>query len=268
MGLETAPLTPASLKPEVKGYGRVLDPSPLAALAAELITAQAASAASQAELKRLKTLAAQNNASERALQAAEAAAARDQTQLQAVRLRLLTGWGRAIAERQDLAAFVQSLSSLESALVEIDLPADSTLNDMPAGARLVTLDSNSQPIEAQFLSQAPVAPSQLQGRGFLFLVSQNQSRLLPGTAVTGFLSLPGETQTGVELPRNTVVRHNGAAWVYVQKGEDQFERVEVSLDRPLANGWFITSALKPGDKVVTVGAQQLLSEELKGGGVD
>ena len=268
MALQTAPLAPARLNPEIKGYGRVLDPSPLAVLAAELTTAEAATAASQAELRRLKTLAAQNNASERALQTAEAAAARDQAQVEGVRLRLLTSWGRAIAERHDLNAFVRSLSAQESALVEIDLPAGSPVKAMPGGARLVTLDSDSQPVEAQFLSPAAVAPSQLQGRGFLFLVAQNQSGLVPGAAVTGFLAIPGEPQPGVVVPANAVVRHNGAAWIYVQKGDDGFERVEVSLDRPLPNGWFTTSGLKPDDKVVIVGAQQLLSEELKGGGVD
>src|SRR3954464_10564213 len=81
MGLQTAPLKSAQWKPQLKGYGRVLDPAPLAALVAELITAQAASAASEAELKRAQSLAAQNNASARALQTAEAAAARDQAQV-------------------------------------------------------------------------------------------------------------------------------------------------------------------------------------------
>ena len=104
----------------------------------------------------------------------------------------------------------------------------------------------------------------MQGRGYLFLVTPNPSRLAPGAAVTGFLSLPGEAQSGVAVPRDAVVRFNGATWVYVQTGEDTFQRTEVALDRPLENGWFVREGLKPQDKVVIVGAQQLLSEELKG----
>jgi hypothetical protein len=38
------------------------------------------------------------------------------------------------------------------------------------------------------------------------------------------------------------------------------------LDSPLPNGWFVTKGLKAQDKVVTVGGQELLSEELKGQG--
>src|SRR5579859_2817895 len=122
IGLQTTALEAAQLKPEVKAYGHVMDASGLASLVADLVTAQAAQQASEAELKRLKTLAAQNNASERAVQTAEATAVHDQAQVQSVRLRLLAGWGNAIAQRNDLPEFVQSLGSLSGALVELEVP--------------------------------------------------------------------------------------------------------------------------------------------------
>jgi hypothetical protein len=264
MGLQTTALAPARLKPEAKAYGRVLDASPLVPLVAELKIAQAASEASQAELKRLKTLSGQNNASERALQAAEAAATRDQVQIESARLRLLSGWGGAIVGQKDLPAFAQALGSLASVLVEVDLPAGEAVGETPTGARLVTLADDRKPIEAQLLGPATVVDPQMQGRGYLFLVSPNPSHLVPGAAVTGFLSLPGEAQSGVALPREAVVRFNGTTWVYVQTGDDTFQRMEAKLDRPLDKGWFVREGLKPQARVVIVGAQQLLSEELKG----
>jgi len=266
IGLQVAPLEAAQLSPELKAYGRVLDPAPLAAIVADLLSAQAAGQASEAELKRLKTLAAQNNASERALQSAQAAAVHDQTQIQAVRLRLLTSWGEAIAQRNDLSDFVQSLGSLNSALVQLELPAGEELPSAPTAARVFTLSNETNPVPATLLGPAPMADPQLQGRGFLLLVSPNSLRLVPGAAVTGLLSLPGEPRSGVLLPRSAVVRFNGATWIYLQTGEESFQRTEVSLDSPLANGWFVAKGLKPQDKVVTVGGQQLLSEELKGQG--
>ncbi len=264
MGLQVAPLAPAQLNPQVKGYGRVLDVSLLASTVADLTTAQAASAASRAELQRLKTLAAQNNASERALQAAEAAAVRDQAQTESVRLKLLSNWGSAIAERQDLPSFVQALGSLASALVEIDLPAGASVNSPPTGARLFSLADANKPIEARFLGPAPVADPQMQGRGFLFLVDPNSSRLVPGAAVEASLTLPGEPQNGVLLPREAVVRFSGTTWTYLQTAPEAFQRVEVPLGQPLEKGWFVSEGLKPQDKIVITGAQQLLSEELKG----
>ena len=264
MGLQTAPLAATQLSPEVRGSGRVVDPAALAAVVADFVSAHAATEASQKELARVKTLAAQNNTSARALETAEAAAQRDQALAAAAHARLLATAGRALSERKDLAAFVQSLTTGESALVRIDLPAGESLKSEPAGARLVTLGENTSPIEAKFIGAAPAVDPQTQARGFLFLVEANASRLAPGAAVTGFLKLAGDAQTGVLVPRNAVVRFNGAAWSYLQTGEETFSRVEIALGSPLTDGWFVREGLKPQDKVVTVGAQQLLSEELKG----
>jgi hypothetical protein len=268
MGLQTAPLASAKLSPELKGYGRVLDISPLASLAADLAVARAAATASQAELQRLKTLAAQNNASERALQAAEAAAVRDQAQVESTRLRLVAEWGGEIAGREDLPAFVQSLGTLDSAIVRVDIPAGESLKEMPPGARLIALETGASPVDAKFIGPAPTVDPQFQGRGLLFLVLPNPSRLAPGAAVTAFLPLPGEAQSGVTVPREAVIRYNGATWVYVQSGGQTFERREVALGTPQENGWFVRDGLKPEDTVVTAGAQQMLSEELKGLGTD
>lgn len=264
MGLETTSLAAGQLKPGTKAYGRVLDVTSLATLVAEIATAETAAQASEAELKRMTTLAAQNNASERALQAAQAIAAHDQTQLQAARLRLLATWGSEIAQRKDLVAFVQSISSLSSALVQLEVPAGDTLTQPPLSARLVTLGDEAHPIQANYIGPAPSVDVQMQARGFLFLVESNQSRLAPGAALTGFISLPGEPQPGVVLPRAAVLRFAGATWAYRQIAEQSFERIQVGLGPPLTEGWFVANGLKPGEKVVSVGAQQMLSEELKG----
>lgn len=107
IGLVTAPAKAAKVTPEIKCYGRVLDPTPLAALATELSnahitleasrkeleltqaqgkndiqTAEATAAASHQELERVKKLFSQNNASERTLQTAEATAHKDQLQVE------------------------------------------------------------------------------------------------------------------------------------------------------------------------------------------
>jgi hypothetical protein len=266
IGLQVAPLEAAQLSPEMKAYGHVLDPAPLAAMVADLVSAQAAGQASEAELKRLKTLAAQNNASERALQSAQAAAVHDQTQIQSARLRLLANWGDTISQRSDLTDFVQALGSLNSVLVQLQLPAGDELPSAPTAARVFILGNETNPITADLVGPAPMVDPQMQGRGFLLLISPNPLRLVPGQALTGLLSLAGEPRSGVLLPRSAVVRFSGATWIYLQTGEESFQRAEVTLESPLQNGWFVAKGLKPQDKVVTVGGQELLSEELKGQG--
>ena len=190
MGLQTAPLATASLSPETKGYGRVLDPAPLSSLVAELVSARATAEASQKEVERLKILAAQNNASVRSVQAAEAAGLRDQALAESARQHLLAAWGKAIAERADLLALVQSLASAELALVRIDLPAGEFLKAPPVGARLFALADESSLAVAEYVGPAPVVDAQMQGQGFLFLVKSSQSRFAPGAAVTVSVGAP------------------------------------------------------------------------------
>jgi hypothetical protein len=261
--LSVEPVTSGEVRAEKKGYGRVLDPVPLATLAAELASAQAASAASQQEFERLKLLHGQQNASDRALQTAEATARADSISVEAIRARLALGWGKAIAERTNLSAFVQSLVLLDSALVRIDLPAGELLNGLPVGARIIASSSETHSVPAQFVSPAPNVDPQVQGQGFLFLVTTNSARLIPGRSVEGHLQLPGEPLHGFIVPDSAVVRDAGRGWVYIQTGAETFTRREIPLDHPLERGWFVQKGLGAKDRLVARGAQALLSEEQK-----
>jgi hypothetical protein len=268
MGIQVTNPASMQMSPELKGYGHVLDPAPLTALLSELASDQAAWSVSSNELARLKTLEGQGNASARALETAQAAALRDQLAVQAARDRLALSWGKTVADQSALPAFVQSLASLETVLARIDLPVGDTLKS-PSGARIVSLAGDT--CEAEFLGLAPSVDPQMQGRGFLFRISANASQFSPGEAVVGYLKVPGEPLSGAVIPRNAVVRTEGAGWVYVldTNGAEAFKRTEIPLDHPTEAGWFVTNGVAASDYVVVKGAQQLLSIELKGqGGAD
>jgi hypothetical protein len=94
----------------------------------------------------------------------------------------------------------------------------------------------------------------------LFLLETNPPP--PGTAIVGRLQTRGAPQSGVLVPRAAVLRHQGEAVVYVQMSDDTFQRRQINLDRPLNNGFFVYKGLSTNDRVVIVGAQQLLSAEL------
>ncbi|MDB6124400.1 MAG: hypothetical protein JWQ71_3393 [Pedosphaera sp.] len=264
IALKAEPLAATNLPPEVKGFGRVLDPAPLAGLINELASAQAAFTVSSKELERLKILKEQGNTSERALQAVEAAAARDRLLIQSAKDRLELSWGKIIVGQNDLTAFVQSLTSLETALVRVDLPAGQALKSAPANARIISLSGSS--VEAQLVSMATGVDPQTQGQGFIFAVKPNEARLRPGEAVTGYLKVSGEPLAGVVIPRDAVVRTEGQGWVYVQTGDEAFTRKEIVLDHPVEGGWFLTKGVAANDRVVVIGSQSLLSEELKPSG--
>ena len=203
MGLSSRKPEAAVVSPEVKGYGRVLDPAPLVALMNELASATATYTTSSNELARLKTLTGQGNASERALQLAEATAVREQLAVESARVRLAFSWGKIPGDQTDVPAFIQGLTAREMVLVRIDLPVGDGLSSSPTGARITTLSGGSLP--AAFLSAAPDVDPQMQGRGFIFRLSPNRYGLAPGEAVAGYLEVHGATLTGVIIPREAVV---------------------------------------------------------------
>jgi hypothetical protein len=263
IGLQTAPLAAATLPQEMKAYGRALDPAPLVALVNDIASDRAALVASSKEYQRQQDLyAGGRNTSAKALETAEAAMQHDQIALATAEARLVAAWGKAVAEKPSLPAFVQSFARLERVLVRLDLPAGESLPGTPVGARLALPGTNPS-IEANFLGRAATTDPQTQGEGFLFVATNAPAALTPGLSVAGFVQLPGEPLRGVVVPDAAIVRSSERSWVYAQTGDTTFARQEVVLDHPAASGWFVTNALAPGTRVVVTGAQMLLSEERK-----
>jgi hypothetical protein len=263
LDLKVATLSRTNLSREMKAYGRVLDPAPLVALVNDIVTALAASRASSNEWARLKSLEQDQNASARTIQAAEAAALRDQAALNSARAKLELAWGNALAGLNDLPAFARSLATLQSALLRANLTAGESLTLQPAGVRVAALAADAESVEAQFVGPAPTVDPQTQMQGVLILLRENRGRLIPGAAVTAYLRLPGEPIPGSVVVREAIVRVAGHAWVYAQISSEVFSRREILLEQPVENGWFVPTSVAPKEPVVIVGAQQLLSEELK-----
>ena len=258
MGLQTAQLETMQLGAETRAFGRVLDPSVLVTQIADLKAAQITAETSQAELSRLKSLATSDNASPKAVQAAEAAAVKDKAQFEGARLKLLASWG-PLGSRRDLTAVAESLGKLEGVLIQANLPANQSMDKPPVRARILTL-AGKEPVEAELVGPATISDPQTQGRGFLFLVKTNQTGLTPGMSITALLSTDDAAETGVNIPRSAMVQKNGESWIYIKNGEETFKRVQISTERPVSGGSFVTT-LKAGEPVVITGAQELLSEE-------
>jgi hypothetical protein len=264
IGLQVTPLAALELPDVVRGFGRLLEPSALAAPVDDREAARAAFEAADREYRRVQTLQRGNsNASQRDLEAARAAFERDRATFRAAEARLVSVWGREAEERRDLSALVQSLVAREAAVARIDLPLGAVVSGRPTTGRVAALvDAGAGPVEATLLGVAPDTDPTTQGRGFLLLIERPPWP--PGTALTGWLALPGPSQAGVDVPSAAVLRHAGRSFAYVQTADDTFARREVRLDRPTRDGWFVTSGLAAGERVVVTGAQQLLSVELAG----
>lgn len=146
-------------------------------------------------------------------------------------------------------------------LARVDVPAGDTVAGNVAAANIIPL-GYERPVRGERVSLAAAVDPKTQGQPFLFRVPDPSFTLRPGLSVTAYLEVPGAPRKGIVIPRSAVVRQAGKTWVYVQTAKDLFTRREVSLEDPTAEGWFARS-LSAGDRVVTTGAQTLLSEEFK-----
>ncbi|MCC7376873.1 MAG: hypothetical protein IT581_19600 [Verrucomicrobiales bacterium] len=264
LGLTSAPVTAVQWKPQVEAFGQVLDPGPLLALLTDAAAARLSLESSTREFDRLRILAGNQNASARALETAETALKRDQLAVAAVAPRLANSWGPAIAANPDPGALADALGRQQFALIRVDVAFADLSHGEPLEARVAPLTDSAHPEPADILGPAAAANPQWQGRGLLLL--QRIRPLSPGTAVKAWLTLPGESESGIEVPREAVLRHEGALIAYHQIDDVSFVRVPIHSDRRTAAGWWVSSGLSAGDRLVTVGAQILLSEELKGRG--
>lgn len=161
------------------------------------------------------------------------------------------------------------LASFDRLFARVSLPAGRSVSRITS-ATLAVAGDEEHPIAAQLISPAPAADPVTGGQAFVFAFEPGGPRIQPGMPVSAHLKLRGEPTKGVVVPRESIIRHVGAAWVFVKSDEESFTRREVPLNRPRPQGWFVPAAnLSPGDQVVVRAAQSLLSEELKyeaGGG--
>lgn len=260
-GIEVVALAALELPSEREAYGRVLDPTPLASLVFEVEATRAVEAAARREAERVKSLfRTDENASARELEAAEVALTRAQVTLETARAGLATSCGAPLATLDDGPALVRSLVEGERAIVRVDVPPGVLLPEDPDSTRLLAFDEEA-PLTSTFLGAAPQTDPLLQGRGLLFLVERDPPA--PGTAVTAWLRAAGPPTRGVDLPRAAVLRHEGGAFVYVERAPGVFERRAVVLVRPSPAGWLAAGPVTAGERVVVAGAAILLSSELQ-----
>ncbi len=255
----------ATLAAEVRGYGRVLDPAPLIAAAGEVAAARAVADASEKEFTRTETLHDNGeNASQQAVETAEGAALRDRALLDAARAKLVATWGRSLVERNDLPALLHSLALGEVGLVRIDLLPGDAPEKAPATAQVGLLTGEAASHDAEVLGPAPATDAQAQGAGYFALLRTVPPA--PGTALRATLTVPGEPQKVMIVPRSALVRHEGGVFVYVKASDGGYERrlVEVARNLPDDGVALAGTVVDENDKVVVTGAQQLLANEILG----
>ncbi len=277
-GIAATKVRQSTLGAESVVQGRIVDISPLlelrtryrAALAESRI-AETALALAQKNRDRLAKLSQEAIIATKELVQAESMLAAESTKAATARQRVLEiretaihSWG---AELFRLA--IEGDSSLWDALLQrrkvlalVALPATVTL---PAGTRSAYIARNRErqhAVHAELLAAAPNTDNLVQGETYFFHL--DAARLRTGMRVDVWIPRHGQAVSGVFLPRSAVVWYGGMPWVYVQSGTDWFSRRALSDYEEYGDGWFVRAGVQGGEQVVTVGAQLMLSEEMRG----
>jgi len=136
----------------------------------------------------------------------------------------------------------------------------------PRPPRVVAIAAlgNGRRVVAHLEGPAPEADPVTRGPALLYRVQAGGSSLRPGAAVAAYLPEAGTSSVGgVEIPAEAVVQWEALAWAYVERAPGRYARVRVATDHPVPGGWRVAQGFRPGDRVVTTGAGQLLSEEFR-----
>lgn len=274
-----------TVEPQIAPTDRASLTDRLATAEADEESARANIASATAELNRVRRLNADDkNASDRAVEDAQNRVAAEQAHLKGAASSIaaikaaLAGSSAAFpmnvakggivteltahpGETVDIGQQLLRLARFDSILAQVTVPAGLSIAGEPH-ASLVVIGHERTPYEGERVGLAPEVDPKLQGQTFVFRIRDTQAALRPGQSVTAYLESPGSRRAGVTVPRDSIVWNQGRSWAYVQTGDDSFARRAVDLEEPSGAGWF-TRSLKAGDRVVTTGAQTLLSEEFK-----
>ena len=275
-GLQVAPVKQTSMRAELRGTAVLLAATDIAAARGSYLAVRAKLARDQVDLnlartqqQRIRTLYQENqNMSLQALQNAEAAygnaQAQENTDEQDARLQLDSlrqRWGAAVtdwvaADKPPLEAVLAERAFLAQVILPPEQQAEPP-------ARLSLISAGKQIVPATLVSSLPQVSPQIQGISFLYFVPR-RSGVAAGMNLAALIPV-GRRMRGSIVPAGAVVWWEGKAWAYEQTSATTFTRREVPDGTPLSGGgYFVTaSALAPGTKLVTSGAQALLTEEFR-----
>lgn len=276
--IETTSLASVTSQPAINADATVLDLQPLfdlrnrmASARADVDTFAGQAASSRSQYDSSRTLYADDrNVSQNNLLAAQAAMQGDAAKLQSARIALdgLQGamrqqFGDALANAAAApsSALLQRLQTGQSVVLRVSLPAGSDTTP-PLHIAVDTTDGSTTP--AQRLSASPLADPNVQGTPWLYIAD----RPLPANLRTS-ASVPTTSGaiTGLLVPQQATLWYGGQIWAYVRTAQDRFTRRYVPAGIENNRGFIVTSGFHAGDRVVTQGAQLLLSEELKPHGI-
>ena len=169
--------------------------------------------------------------------------------------RVLVQPGEMVQAGQDLL----EVTRYDAPLVQVTWAAN-----LPEPPGTLAFSRGSGPrVRGALVGPAPEADPVTREPAFLYRVAGGWKGMRPGAAASAWLPDQRGPARGLFVPAAAVVQWDALAWTYREREAGRFVRVRMPTDHPVQGGWLVTGGLAAGDRVVTRGAGQLLSEEFR-----
>ncbi|MDD5578378.1 MAG: hypothetical protein PHY16_03735 [Methylobacter sp.] len=277
-GIQVTTLQPVNYHAEFTANGRAINIQPLLALRNQYLLALAERRSATAKfnhaeqnIKRQQDLYRHGVTSKHSLQSQQSQWQTDKSQLDAVHFQgqaivneVLLNWGKTLAEwviAPDSHKLDDFLSGRQT-LLQITLPVNKYL---PEDIRTIYIEPSGfrgSANKASLISAAPQTDISTQGESYFFRTTGTHIRT--GMRVAAWIPEGNEDRPGVIIPKSTLIWYLDQAFVYLKTDKEKFSRRNIVHFSATADGYFVGNELKPGDQLVTVGGQMLLSEEIRG----
>ncbi len=169
----------------------------------------------------------------------------------------------SLGEAVEAGQILLRLVRFDALVARVEVPVGQRFDAAAKAARIVVVGDEDRTLVGERIGLGENVTATPGGPTLLFRVPTAGLTVRPGAAVVAHLPVPGGMRDGVLIPRSAVIRLMGKAWAYVQTGEESFVRRALTGAELVGDAWFVVGDFRAGDRVVTEGAQMLLSEELK-----
>lgn len=276
-GIETQILKQIEFQTESVAYGEAISSNPLLSILNQYLSASAKQAGAKARLfetkktitrlrnlhknKAISTQKLQNQQSE--WKSAKAIYDEMLYKSKLIINRSQLQWGEILTQWATGRHSPQFKQILEGklTLLKVTLPAEYSPSILANTIFINSAGNREKAINASLISILPTVDKFSQGQQYIFLA--DSSKIKPGMNFTAWIPKQQKKLTGIIIPKSALVWHLGQAFIFIKADEEHFIHQNISNPFSVPNGYFIEKQLVGDKKVVTKGAQTLLSHEFR-----
>ena len=177
---------------------------------------------------------------------------------------ILQDWGNPFKEllTHPKKLPLKDIFNSEARLLKITIAIDKTKKVPPSELMVFSLNQPKIKYKANFISKAPIADIDIQGKSYFYLVLNND--LMMGSKISSYIELVEDSLIKkFHVPKSAIIWNNGKPWIYEKTSKNSFLRQPLFKMEEDRDGWIVQFKNIIPKAIVTNGAQLLLSEEYK-----